>query len=501
MMNETINKADYTLKTYLNNAKNAVFLVEVNQESVKHRVLDMLKNDFDFEIIDFECVRDTFVNSLRNFMSTSKDKHICIWNFSENFETYDIIKSLNISRDILKEIGIVVFIMPTFLVRQIDERELNLRDYVLKKFVYVEHKKNPFDPLYVISLSSEYARQNGEAIDAVFVKSIMDSENELQRKVQIYYDLLYSYLKRRLSPYDYIQLYDLFLKICNLLEQYPAAGKEAKRDQERTKLAIICNTAEVIATQKYFKEAEAMFDEILSKEASNGKWEMYLLKAKEGQAYCLYRQNKFQEAGNALLSLLCVLEEKRTVNDSWKMNITNNYGACLYKMGKYEQAYERWCVCEDMLASLNLLDEKRRLRCEYNKMIANIEFCDISLEKTEQYYSIYSKIGETFGAESIQYIQHSLLYIWLIGVIYGKTREALLSGSKLLDLEKQILDGNSYQIALSHYINYVLYGQLGEEDSAMESLEKCRKIMKSNIITNESLPEILKELGFFKSPY
>ena len=148
MSKQNLAKEFKKLEIFVDNTDVGVFVAEVNDIRTQAEIIHFLEEKNQVKKVDFDKIKDSFVYELRN--STSNKGITVFYNFIYDKIDYNIVKTLNLSREILKDIGKVIFLLPSYLVWQIQYETPNVRDYVLCFFDFNEKMKMPFEPIFAI---------------------------------------------------------------------------------------------------------------------------------------------------------------------------------------------------------------------------------------------------------------------------------------------------------------------------------------------------------------
>lgn len=472
------------LEACLVNVQNAIILLEVNDKETEKALISLLEQHGDIETICFQTVKENFIPLLYNMSEGTSLQKVCFYAFDPPADTYDIVKSLNISREILSRIGILIFMMPSILVSQIEYEEPNLRDYILLKLDYTRKEKLPFEPIFSIQYASRYGKLERRNLK-VHASKICDSqENPLNR----YFHYLDGFQYKTISKQEYEDSFCIHLQeMENYVQNYQWQNNA---DRDTALLDVWYKTAKTLAAQSFLKQAFDLFEKMLGLLKNNNETGIYYLHALEGMAFCYYHLQQYGDAKLELLYMIDFLENHEVENEAWKYRIYNDYGACYYKEGELNKARKVWMMCGQGLAAMGIATVSRCYRNRYNLMLADIGIDENLYIHYKEWLDYQEKILETNADQSsIPYAEMQLLTSWVEGIMLGKTEYALQRANQALQSNRENLQENAYTIAVNHYVISKLYSQEGDQEHAKYCMKKCRNILKNCKLTNQYLKE------------
>lgn len=395
---------------YLKNIDNAIVLLCANDRYAVTELHKMLQTEFAFEGIDYANVRQPFPVLLKTLEENRETNKICFYNLSEENREYDLIKTMNVSRDILRKVGIVVFIIPAFLMEKIRRETPNLYDYVTLSLDYNIMYETHLEPIY----SEERRYFVPQKVKTARKAAILANKPGHIQSIRDFYDYLESCQYMHLTREDvYFMLGWLFdylqenlaarnLELEDLMDEKPQDFSEIRMD-------LYVKTALVLLQHDFAEDAILLYDEVLhlsewkQKKDVSGEVPVLKLEAIQGKAYAYYRLREYPQAQNTLAILL--KEIGRIDNPAWKYKIYNDLGVCYFKQDKVDEAVAIWKECEAGLKEIGEYNTIRHFRILFNQMLASLEGehrfskYEVEWEKLgdEIYHNIHENGWEYFG--------------------------------------------------------------------------------------------------------
>lgn len=475
------------LRTCLENAPNAIILIEINDASTEIRLRTTLEEDYGMEMICYRDVQNNFISLLHQMSEDDQLQKVCFYAFEQTPENYDIVKSLNISREILSRIGILIFMMPTFLVKQIEYEEPNLQDYILLKLDYTVHQKIPFEPIFSIQYFPQYEKKEQQSLKQ-YASNLTASTDEALNQ---YFRYLQRFQYRRISQQEYTNNFRKeFAKINSYLSNY---SWENIHEHIIALADVWYKTAQTLAAQYYLDDALDLFTKMTELLKLSAKPSIYYLHALEGCAFCFYHLCQYENAEKALLMMIDFLDESGTENEAWKYKVYNDYAACFYKSGDFKKAYKIWKMCENALQELHIANIKRIYRNKYNLLLVRLESEDNLYTNYSQWHTLKEQLLKAYSQKSTIYSEYQLLLSWIDGIIFGRNEYAIQQAYEALQTNRTLLQENSYDIALSHYVISNLYRQRGDIEHSDYCMKKCTNILKNCRLTNQYLKSVIND--------
>lgn len=284
------------LNNYLNNVENAIVLLSANDIAGVKFLSDVLRSKYRFELIDYENSKKHFVRFLNRYACDLQSHRLCLYTIHESkTDTYDLTKTLNLSRELLRKIGVLVIIAPVYLVC-----------------------KNPVKPIYSEELKYFLPKKIVQSRRSM----VQNSGGKESNCVAAYMDLLerYTYKAMRAEDVQFVE-HELYYEVLEKVRQQIADAGGTPDDYYEIQIKLYQKTAGLYVRQAFFSKACALYEEIcyISSERTNVL--IRYLEANQGKAYCLYSMGKYEEAKNVLVAMLDMTE--RINNVSWKCKIYN----------------------------------------------------------------------------------------------------------------------------------------------------------------------------------
>lgn len=416
------------LKNYLNNVENAIVALCVNDMSAQMYLCTMLQNEYQFKVIDLKESDASFLRILDSSIKNSEKKLLFFDLILEKTE-YDLIKTMNLSRDIMRKVGIVVLLVPTFIMEKIQMDMPNLNDYITLKLDYNKEYKCPLSPIY--SEDNRNFIPNNVRKDKR-IHSTRKVNNPAQiMSLEQYYDYL------EWKQYTGVKESDVDYMIKWLFEDMREALDAAQLFQEKLNtytdvmIDAYYKTAILLQTQQQYEKALTLFEEIMYRRKNSSRFDNSDLEALQGECYCFYKMGNYKKALSLLNEFLYKLDG--VDNIPWKCKVYNDLGVCYYYLNQYSEAHELWRKCQIELENIGEYNVKRRLRIMYNEKI-----CLESMKKnTDQYDERWKQLGKDILCEeetdSLLYCQYMLMDSWL-----HFRRGDLVRASKNIEKTKRI---------------------------------------------------------------
>lgn len=462
------------LKNYLDNVENAIVALCVNDIGAQNYLCGVLENEFQYSGIDLRKSNISFLHILDTSLKQGKNK-LFFYNLVLENSNYDLIKTMNLSRDILRKIGIVVLIIPTFIMKKIQADMPNLNDYITLKLDYNIEYKCPLYPIY----SEEHRNFLPNSI-RIYKKNnaIKNAVNPSQiRSLAQYYDYL------ELKQYTGLKKSDVNFAMKWLFEDMKEGLDAAQYFQKDldpfTEVAIDAyyRTAMLLQTYGYYQYAIKLYDEIIYLRKNTLTNDISDLEALQGKCYCFYKLGEYERTSEMLGQLLAMLDGFD--NLPWKYKVYNDLGVCYYHIGKYEDAYAIWKQCETKLQGINEYNVKRRLRILYNQKLVS-EHIRVNCDRCDERWN---KLGHDLvhdgQGDSLIYFQYMLMNSWL----HFQKGDLLRAENNILEtysMSKKLFSENDAMLIDVYYIWALISLQLGKEDLFDELPKKGKQLMKNH---------------------
>lgn len=464
---ETYAEQNRILDIYLKNAGIGTVVIEVNNQVIGMHICEYLHTYYHLHLIDDAKLSGGIVNFLRETgrSPVAGDRRVCIYNFPTDADTIDVVRSLNISRELLRSIDRLVLVMPTIFVEQIRIREPNLRDYFGLFLDYNRPVSSPFEPIFDVPFKKRFTREERKKLKGAFLS--LDINESLRQ----YFQYISQFYHRRLSKHECYQvLLPAFERL--LAEMHDYYGNDQLNYIQATE-DILYQTATVLAVQRYTEPALEQFEMMLDIVKRNiTEKVMYALHALEGIAYCFYCMRNYQKSEEALIQAIQLLQKMETDHVAWICRLYSNYAACHICMREWQNAEEVLNRCIQVLVDNGKMNSEREARIRTNLMICKIEqgkVAEIATSEWQQYaYKIKSE-----PVKGYDYANSILLDAWYKGVLLGCNREALSEARTALKINRELLEENAYELAVNYAVLETIYGQLG--DVKNENLAKKKK--------------------------
>lgn len=472
---------DKKLQLYLDNVKHGIILIETNDNRESCRLCRWIHETYSISCVDYEDIKNGFVRCLQD----SSGKDLCIYNFGEEAEQYDIVKSLNLSRELLRDMGRVVLIMPSFLSCQIQSKAPNLVDYLGLILNYNVFSLLPFDPEFAIYDDLYYTREELRTLKSQYKQDAQGNN------ISGYLNYVQQFRFKKLSAYE-VQT-NLLPSCYDLLTVIHEYIWENNKDMIRAQLDVLYHTGCVLACQCYFDEAQGLFREMQAVIKDSREWNVQRINAYEGLAYCHYYSGYYHEAMKDLLWCISYLDDLDTEHEAWKCRIYNDYAACYYKQGKYHDALANWKACERMMHDFHIDTAYRRLRNQYNQMLCHVQIN----EEWERHYAEWNEafrdVFSSLSGDSVLGLKSEWLNLWIQGVCMGRVRESLSEGRLLLKKSHTLLRENDYILAVGNYVLGKLEFYSNHEKNGGAYLIKCHNILDNQVEMNQALFDVMRE--------
>lgn len=472
MNNANIKQEFSKLDIFLQNTDVGIFVAEVNSLEMQAQIIARLEEHFLIETIDFNTIKNAFVGELR--LHTNKNKIKVYYNFVYDTLDYDITKTLNLSREVIKENGKVIFLLPSFLVWKIQYEEPNLRDYVISFFDFNKEVDMPFEPIFAIDDHVFKTKNERKSLKQVAPKQDMSDAEDIEG----FYQFLDSFDYKKMSKKQVKLLYNMLWTILADIKE-----RKLKTSEEQylfLEEELCRKMAWTFAKQRLFDEAVEIFDLLEILENGHDKSVTLRLHQHEGRAYCWYHKKDYKSAKSELLLMLNILNEYEMDFSAWKARIYNDYACCLFKENSYEEAVGVLEQSFQILIEAEECNPQRKLRYFYNRMLLEIlsKKCIYPyLAKWEEFVNEM----ETCSNSELFCSKLTTLNAWVIGVIQGKVVEGFELGKKNLIRIRNIFPENDIEIARVHYTIAHICSLMGKEDLYKSHLQKYNNIKTNGL--------------------
>ena len=474
-----------TLVNYLNNIDNAIILLNANDMHAVQQLKNFLCDNYAFEGIDYTMCSDGVVPIIKGYVNQSRQNRICFYNMTENNIQYDLIKTMNLSRDLLRKVGIVVLIVPTFMVEQIQIENPNLYDYITLCLNYNLEYPELFKPIY----SEENRFFLPKKILTARKNYLQTQDRNPSESIEGYYNYLESfrYVKMKENDADEVMDWLFFTVAENAQQQYGKINDIGGWIDMRMKLYK--RTAECFVQQGIYQKAFDLYYEMCYMQEKQGE-SIYLLEGYQGMAFCLYSMNRYAEALDVLDKLLRLIDE--SFNLPWKYKVYHDYGVCLYSMGQYQEALKVWELCEYKLKEADEQLLHRHYRILYNKMLAYIKMKKSIKVYEQEWDTLERLLIDGIGKESLEYLMYLMLNSWL-KLIQGKLHLAQNYAEYAYELGKSILPENDERLFQTSYILALVNLQLEKMKQSQLYENKCKNYLKNHDDLKRKYKDLFEE--------
>lgn len=472
------------LNNYLRNIDSAIILLCANDRSAMVTLQEMLQNEFAFEGIDYAGVRQSFPTLLKIYEDKKEQNKLCFYNMLEENRDYDLIKTINLSRDILRKVGVVVFIIPTFIMEKIQLENPNLYDYVTLSLDYNIIYDNHLEPIYSEEKRYFVPKKVRTARKAMVltnmparIQTVRDYYNYLEagqyvnvKQEDVYYMMnwLFDYLHESLEARKW--------EMENLTDENPEDFSEIRID-------LYMKTAMFFLQHGFLNEAINLYDEVLhlKKIKQTGllsdKTSILELEAIQGKAYCYYKRKDYQRAQDTLIILK--REVELTGNLAWRYKIYNDLGVCYLKQNRVYDAIAIWKECELGLRQMGEYNTYRHFRILYNMMLVSLDERNIFPKREDEWAALEKEICHNIGENGLEYFGYLLMSSW----IYfkdGRLDIALDYAIKACQAGDIILPDNNEKRIWGDYILALIALQRGEIKDHQYFLTRCGNLLKNH---------------------
>lgn len=475
---EAYPKENEILDIYLKNASVATVVIETNNERIGMQLREYLKESYGLKLIDYATLQEGIIQFLREVGQQNKreEKRICIYHFPTDSQTIDVVKSLNISRELLRNLDRVVFVMPTLLVNQIQESEPNLKDYIGLFLNYNIKVRMPFEPIYDVPFQKRFTKDEKQALKGEYLH--LEEEKPLKERLNQYFRYINQFHNRKLSKFE--NSHKLIPAYKKMLVEVHDHQWEQNTDYIQAVRDIMYQTATVLAIQRYYNEAEEIFEMMLDVAGSEKSHsDISVLQGLEGIAYCEYGTERYLKAESTILKTVDLLRNEETQNEAWICRLYSNYAACLIKQKEYERAKECLVTCLKILEDNHLLTSERQMRIYTNLMICHMELEGNLKGYADVWTQFMKETALVYGTDSINYASCLLLDSWYKGILMGMNQEALEEAVKALEINRKLMNENAYPLAINYDVLEKLYQQTGEKEAEMRALNKKKNILRN----------------------
>lgn len=471
-------KENKILDIYLKNASAGTVVVECNSQVVGMQICEYLHTNYFFELIDYANLHEGIVRFLEEVgqRANGESKLICIYHFPTDSDTVDVIKSLNISRELLRKIDRMVWIMPTFLVDQIKDHEPNLKDYIGLFLDYNRSPVLPFEPIFDVNFRKHFTKDEQKSLKKESL--MLNKEEPLKEKLNQYFRYVNQFHNRKLSKHECFQtLIPAYKKILVEVHDY---RWEKKEDYFQAIQDIMYQTAVILALQQYYLNAQDIFAMMLDMEKQREKGgNIQVLQALEGMSYCEYEDGNYLVAERYILMAVDILRNMDTQNEAWICRLYSNYAACQMKIHEYANAKACLMECLNILDENQLLTAERQMRIQTNLMICNMELKVNPNQYIMQWTQFMHEIAQIYGMNSINYANCLLLDSWYKGILMGMNTEAIWEAESALKINRDLLKENSYILAVNYDVLEKLYHQVENQECAQRACTKKKNILRN----------------------
>lgn len=441
-LKEQFKKQNKIFDIYMKNASIGIVVIECNYKEIGMQICEYMHTSYCLQCVDYMDLKEGIVEYLRKIGNSEneQEKCICIYNFPTYSDSVNVVKSLNISRELLKNVIRLVFIMPTFMVNQIQRYEPNLRDYIGLFLEYNPKKQIPFQPEYDAPFEKHFRKK--EKFDTTFtLYKKQKQQGDQVRRLRLYAAALINACVATKENMDKV-VWPAYREAIQEIKQY-ASGKE------KTKLEADINflMALALSNQQFYEEAEKIFHKILIYASEKErKKDFSFLQGLEGIAFCEYGLKNYEKA-EKIISEIIQLQHKQEENIVQMCKTQNNLAACYIQMEKYEQAITILEKCEKIILKSNSHRLEHELYIKKNLMICYMKTAgrDIDLHM-DMWAQITERVKEIYGKKSVWYAECLLIDAWCQGILLGKYEDAIKEAELAVKIEKGILGQGAEEV-------------------------------------------------------
>lgn len=466
------------LNNYLQNVENAIALLCANDSYAVKQLSSMLQEKYTFECIDYKANGKPFFAILDKYKDQARHR-LCFYNIVEETTNYDLIKTINLARDVLRKVGIVVFIVPAFIMEKIQLENPNLYDYITLCLNYNISYKNHLKPIYSEENRYFVPKKIRTARKAVAVANM---PSKIQ-SVADYYRYLESCQYVNINADNVEQMVTWLFDYMH--ENFVAMNYMNGKDESYSgiRINLYMKTAEVLQRQGFYDQAIELYDEILYLKKQESETGIAELEAIQGKAFCYYRMRAYEQAEVTLGAL--VSKVKPLDNLTWCYKIYNDLGVCYLNQGQIGKARDIWEKCASGLKEIGEYNPYRHCRILYNIMMACLAD-NVSIKKYEQEWTMLGEeITRNIGEDGLVYLDYMLMSSWIL-LQKGKLESAKQYIVRVRQIGDVILPENDEKKIVTDYILAIIMLQQGADREYMYFLQRCRNSLKSH---NELLLE------------
>ena len=422
---------------FINNADNAIFLIDANSKKRIQSIINLLSGVNSIRFMSYLCIKDCFVD----FLSEHQNKAdvVCIYDFVR-VTSYDIVKTMNLSRELMRRVGILVLIMTTDLCDEIRYRYDNLYAYIMLDLDYNDDSYIPVKPIY--SEDSRYFLTKGVRASQKRTAYLRDESN--LTKVADYFHMLDRMRYEKYTENMNIKVLNAFHDVLDITVHSISESSE-NRAQEAKDIGdlysdLYTTTAAWYVYKERYEEAFELFGELKKEINGSGKNIKAYLSAIQGQAYCCYLIKKYKDAVEILNHMLEDLEGEGEL--MWRIKTLNDIGTCQFMEDKPEEALYTWKKIQYIIEENHIEDFTREFRNTYNCTLA------YAFQKSNPalYTEKWRKIGLEFARLDIQNTMEYIQYLFLNGWLLYKKGNLDMAASDINDarkIGKKLLPENS----------------------------------------------------------
>lgn len=487
-------KQEKVLDIYLNNVEQAMILLEINDiHGVKYYTEKLLQTYQIHSINMFEYRSD--FNLLISDILEKDLRNICFYGFYEKDMQFDLLKSLNMTRDVFANRGIIIFMMPSIMVENIRLQLPNFYDYIYLRTDFLENYQRPFDVIFswngnefvdreTLNKRKQmliYSKNNMQSKSGNNSNSIIEKINEDTIK-QYYYDLqMFGFKKMSSNDINdcYQQLEAIISQIRKMITMQEAGS--AMLDE------LVLSTARLFLKNNAFEEARKLY--VLRLGLSNNN-DVRLMESMQEMAYLYYQQGNFAKAIELLDEMLSRVEVMN--NLPWKCKIYNNYATCLYKRGRYEEALG---ILEESLLLLQKSSNcnlNREYRITYNMILIELELQKNLCDTLNKALVLIEKMDKN----SYEYLRLAILTAWIQGVEAGNLKEGYQLIQHAYCLAQKILPENHMEFVVMYYVKAILESHMEKDEESMVTIARAKKVLVNHDTNSRGLAAELAKMVY-----
>lgn len=463
------------LLLYMNTSSRGFILLQINDIRYEKEVIEIVSREKETLIYNLHDVG--FRDSIEKNRVCSTVQCVVYHGFHlfNDEELRKLLEKINLSRDILSaQNKLVVFIVPRYVGRMIQQDYPNLYAYFILKEEYISKYENIFEYVFP-DYNYLFTKEEKKELKNYF----HSSEDNLEVRMEYYGRVKAKEREYNLLKHDF----------ANYIQAHIAQLDEVDR---RYFFSLMLSMGDVAVKQGDYGTARELYNSMVKNRIVNAGFHGLHYEVLLHRADIYVLEKKYSEAIEeyAILINMVGIEcdyNMESIYSEYVIKIFSRIGICYAKLSRYEKAVECLTLANRTARLMGKTNECFAI--VYNRVLLALYMSDI---QDNQIRPIFDELKEYINSE-IQEEMFYLVYAWYRGVVDGHCRHALEYVKTSLQICRRVFTENDTRIAECHYVNSILYLLSDELEQSNICRKKCINILENYSEEEERILKILEE--------